>query len=80
MWANPGLFLFTFVLFKHNIIGKSVDFSRIRTRIVGVEGEHADNLTTTATLDRIVIIWHELHLYNKYRFVTESYQESQLDW
>ena len=46
-WANPGLFLFIFVLFKHNIIEKTLGFSGIRTRIVGVEGEHADHLTTT---------------------------------
>ena len=46
-WANPGLFLFIFVLFKHNIKEKTLGFSRIRTRIVGVEGEHADHLTTT---------------------------------
>ena len=29
-----------------NFTEKSVDLSWIRTRIVGVEGEHADNLTT----------------------------------
>ena len=46
-WANPGLFLFIFVLFKHNIIEKTLDFSGIRTRIIGVVGEHADHLTTT---------------------------------
>ena len=46
-WANPGLFLFIFVLFKHNIIEKTLGFSGIRTRIVGVEGKHADHLTTT---------------------------------
>ena len=46
-WANPGFFLFIFVLFKHNIIEKTLGFSGIRTRIVGVEGEHADHLTTT---------------------------------
>ena len=46
-WANPGLFLFIFVLFKHNTIEKTLGFSGIRTRIVGVEGEHADHLTTT---------------------------------
>ena len=34
-WANPGLFLFIFVLFKYNIIEKTLGFSRIRTRIVG---------------------------------------------
>ena len=42
----PGLFLFNSFLFKHNFYRKTVGFSRIRTRIVGVEGEHADHLTT----------------------------------
>ena len=46
-WANHGLFLFIFVLFKHKFYRKAVDISGIRTRIVGVEGEHAEYLTTT---------------------------------
>ena len=41
--ANPGLFQFIFVLFKQHFIAKTVHFSRIRTRIVGVEGKHADH-------------------------------------
>ena len=44
--ANPGLFLFILV-FSITIYRKIVDLSGIRTRIVGVEGEHADHLTTT---------------------------------
>ena len=46
-WANPGLFFVYFRFFKHNNTEKTVGFSGIRTRIVGVEGEHADHLTTT---------------------------------
>ena len=46
-WANPGLFLFIFILFKHNFTEKTVGFTGIRTRIVEVEGEQADHLTTT---------------------------------
>ena len=46
-WANTCLFLFIFVLFKYNFTSKIVDFSGIRTQIVGEEGEHADHLTTT---------------------------------
>ena len=49
-WANPGPFLFVFVLFKHKFYRKTACFSRIRTRIVRVEGEHADHLTTTTAL------------------------------
>ena len=44
---TPASFLFIFVLFKHNYSEKIVGFSGIQTRIVGVEGEHADHLTTT---------------------------------
>ena len=36
-------FLYAIIFQKNNI----VDFGAIRTRIVGVEGEHADHLTTT---------------------------------
>ena len=48
-----GTFLFTFVLFKHNITEKTVDFSGIRTQIIGLEGKHADHLTTTTALPNI---------------------------
>ena len=43
----PGLFLFIFVLFKQSFTEKYLGFSGIWTRIVGVEGKHADPLTTT---------------------------------
>ena len=44
--AIPGPFcLFSF--FSHTLQNKNVDFSRIRTRSVGVEGDHADHKTTT---------------------------------
>ena len=47
-WDNSDLFLFIFVLFQTQILQKkTVCFSKIRTRIVGIEGEHADHLTTT---------------------------------
>ena len=47
-WANSGLFLFIFLLFNHRLCRKNtVGFNRIQTWIVGVEGEHADLLTTT---------------------------------
>ena len=41
---TPASFLFIFCSFTE----KTVDVSRIQTRIVGVEGEHAYLLTTTA--------------------------------
>ena len=47
-WANPGLVLFIFILFKHKLCIKTVGISGIWTRIVGVEGEHADHLTITS--------------------------------
>ena len=44
-WVKPGLLLIYFVLFKHKFYIKTENFCRIRTWIVGVEGEHADHLT-----------------------------------
>ena len=47
-WANPGLFLFIFAIFQCKFYSrKNVCFSKIRTWIVGIEGQHADHLTTT---------------------------------
>ena len=42
-----AFFLFIIVLFKHKCYRKTLGFSWIRTRIVGIEGKHADHLTTT---------------------------------
>ena len=42
--------LFTLVHFKHKIFRKTVGVSGNRTRIVRVEGEHADHLTNTSSL------------------------------
>ena len=42
LWGNPSHFLIIFVLFKH-FTEKTAGVSRIRTRIVGVEGEHSDH-------------------------------------
>ena len=47
--SKNGLFLFIFVLFKQFYRIKTVDFSGIRTWIVGIEGKHADHLTRTTT-------------------------------
>ena len=40
--------LFVYFRFFQTILQKIVNFSWIRTRIFGVEGEHAGDLTTTA--------------------------------
>ena len=45
-WANPASFVY-FRSFQTIYKIKTVDFSRIRTQINEVEGEHADHLTTT---------------------------------
>ena len=42
-WTNPGLFLFIFVLIRHKFYRKNVGFNGIRTRIVRIEGKHADH-------------------------------------
>ena len=50
-WANPGLVFVYFRSFQtQNFTEKTVGFSGIRTRIVGVEGQHSDHLTTTTAL------------------------------
>ena len=41
------LFVYFHSFKNKNFTDKTVDFNRIRTRIVGIEGEHADHLTTT---------------------------------
>ena len=50
--ANPGLFLFIFVLFENTLYRKSVGFSGIQTLIVRVEGE--DSLNTTTAHDYLI--------------------------
>ena len=68
----PGLFLFIFVLFKHKFKEKTVGFNGIQTRIVRLEGEHADHLTTTTALltdittFKAYVSFHRL-MYNLYR-------------
>ena len=43
LWANPCLFLFIFVLFKHNFYRKKLGLRGVRTRIVRVEGWQLDH-------------------------------------
>ena len=55
---GPSLaFSFIFVLFKQSI--KTVDFSGIRTRIVGGKGEHAAHLTTTTKITMCHWQWRD---------------------
>ena len=54
IWPTPASFLFILVLFIQKFYRKSIGFSVIQTQIVGVEGEHADHLTTiTVQLDEM---------------------------
>ena len=46
--GQPSLFFVFFRSFQYQFYRKIVDLSRIRIWIVGVEGEHADHLTTTS--------------------------------
>ena len=46
-WAIPGPIYIYFRSFQASLQLNKVDFSGIRTRITGVEGEHADHQTTT---------------------------------
>ena len=50
------LFCFFCSFLNTNFTGKTVDVSGIRTRIVGVEGEHTDHLTTTTALRESVFV------------------------
>ena len=44
--GQPRRFWF-FSFFQTHILHKNLDVSGIRTRTVGIEGEHANHLTTT---------------------------------
>ena len=50
-----SLFLLIIVLFKHKFNRKIVGFMGIWTFIVGLEGEHADHMTTTTAHGRYII-------------------------
>ena len=49
--GQPRPLFVYFRAFQQQFYRKIVDLSGIRTRIVGVEGEHADHLTTTTAHD-----------------------------
>ena len=49
------LLLVYFHSFQVIFIEKILDFSAIRTRVVGIEGEYADHLTTARLPDKIPI-------------------------
>ena len=55
-WAISGLFLVVFVHFKQLYRIKTIEFSGIQTRIVVVEGKHADHLTTALYLPSLHIM------------------------
>ena len=46
-WANPGLYWFFSFFSNKNFTEKTVGVNGIWTRVVGVESEHSDYLTTT---------------------------------
>ena len=45
--GQPRPLLIYFRSFRQQFCSKMLDFSGIRTRIVGLEGDQADHLTTT---------------------------------
>ena len=45
--AIPGLFFVYFCYFQQQFYWKIIDFSGIRTRMAGLEGEYADHFTST---------------------------------
>ena len=56
--CQPGVLLIL-VLYKKIFYRKTVGFSRIRTRIVRVGGEHADHLTTTTAEIKTFLIEYQ---------------------
>ena len=44
---QPGLFLLLLVFVNNIVQNKNISVGEIQTWILGVEGEHADHLTTT---------------------------------
>ena len=62
---TPASFcLFSF--FSKQIYRKIVDFSGIRTQIVGVEGKSADHVTITTALCEAVFVWKQNIVWNMY--------------
>ena len=54
--GQPRPLFVYFRSFQQQFYRKIVDHSGIRTRIVGVEGEHADHLTTTTALPNYIFV------------------------
>ena len=80
---TPASLLFIFVFIKHNLYRKTVGVSGIRTRIVGVEGEHADHLTTTTALIPSILhlYFHPLRTKSSLSmFYLQSFQTNDYPW
>ena len=63
MGQPQPLFMYFWCFEQQQFYGKIVDFSEIQTRIVGVEGELADQLTTTTALRNVIISMSQFYLY-----------------
>ena len=59
-WATPGLFLVYFCHLQTILQNKNCRLSGIRTRIVRVEGENADHVTTTTALSYPIYLTSKL--------------------
>ena len=74
---SPASILLTFVHFKPFYRIKTVDFSGIQTRIDGVEGKHADHVTTTTAHGQkqfrhlLKMIWDKLRMLNTKRIASK---------
>ena len=56
-WPFPAAFSFYVRCFQTVLRDKTFDFSGIWTRIIKVEGEHTDHLTTTTTSPKWIKSW-----------------------
>ena len=63
--SNSSLFLFIFFLVQHRFYRKNVYSYGSQTQIVGLEGKHADHLTTTTANSAILyFLWSILLVMN----------------
>ena len=66
--------------FRTHILQKYVGDSGIQTQIVGVEGKHADHLTTTTTANESILFQHCIVItVLKFAYLINSWSELSCD-
>ena len=81
LMANAGLFLFIFVLLNTQLKDNTLGFGWIRTRIVGIEGKHADSLITTGPNSKKKFYIFGLPRFSKNKqILSEKCEEIDVSW